>query len=305
MQRYAFGIDIGGTSAKIILADRRMRIAARKTVPIDPRRAWREALAAIADAACALGGSRRVAGAGVGCAGCIDAVRGVVQFSPNLPRWRNVPLAAFLARRLGAACVLDNDVNMMALGEQRYGAARGAPNVCCLTIGTGIGGGLIFEGRLYRGASMTAGELGHIPVGPGAARCPCGGKGCLERYVGRDGIVRLATRLMGAGGEALTPARIALAARAGDPGAREVWRLTGERLGLGLVCLVNLLNPDVVVIGGGISGAGRLLLDPARRVVRERALPIPARRVRIVRSALGPDAGAIGAASEAFKAVSR
>ena len=93
MQRYAFGIDIGGTSAKIILADRRMRIAARKTVPIDPRRAWREALAAIADAACALGGSRRVAGAGVGCAGCIDAVRGVVQFSPNLPRWRNVPLA--------------------------------------------------------------------------------------------------------------------------------------------------------------------------------------------------------------------
>lgn len=305
MTRYAIGIDIGGTSAKIVLADRRMRITARGEVPVDPRAHWREAAGRIADGASALRGARAVVGTGVGCAGCIDAARGVVQFSPNLPRWHGVPLAAFLAGRLGTACVLDNDVNMMTLGELRHGAARGARNICCLTIGTGVGGGLVFEGLLYRGASMTAGEFGHIPVEPDGVRCPCGGRGCLERYVGRDGIVRLARRLMRggrAGRGALTPARLALAAREGDTGARRVWEQTGARLGLGLVFLVNLLNPDIVVIGGGISGAGRLLLDPARRVVRARALPIPARRVRIVRSALGPDAGALGAASEAFAA---
>ena len=305
VKQYALGIDIGGTSAKIVLADRGMKVAARGAVPCDPRRPWREALGRIAAEASALRGARRVVGIGVGCAGCVDAVRGVVQFSPNLPRWKRVPLAEFLAARLGVPCVLDNDVNMMALGELRHGAARGARNVCCVTIGTGVGGGLILDGRLYRGASMSAGELGHIPVEPEGIRCPCGSRGCLERYVGSEGIMRLARRAMPgarARGCVLTPAIVADAARCGDPGARRVWEEAGRRLGLGLVGLVNLLNPDVIVVGGGISGAGRFLLGPARRVVRERALPIPARHVRIVRSALGPDAGALGAAGEAFAA---
>lgn len=305
MKQYALGIDIGGTFAKIVLADRRMKIVARGTVPCDPRRPWREALGRIAAEASALRAARRVVGIGVGCAGCIDAVRGVVQFSPNLPRWKGAPLAEFLVARLGVPCILDNDVNMMALGEARDGAARGARNVCCVTIGTGVGGGLILDGRLYRGPSMTAGELGHIPVVPGGIRCPCGSRGCLERYVGRDGIVRLARREMPgarARGDVLTPASVAAAARRGDPGAKRVWEEAGRLLGLGLVGLVNLLNPDVIVVGGGISGAGRLLLGPARRVVRETALSIPAHHVRIVRAAFGPDSGALGAAGEAFEA---
>ena len=306
MKECALGIDIGGTSAKLVLADRRMRALRRAAVPIDPRAPWREALGRIADGAAALLRGRGVVGIGVGCAGCVDASRGVLRFSPNLPRWRRVPCAEFLSARLGLPCVVDNDVNMMALGEQRHGAARGARNVCCVAIGTGVGGGLILDGKLHRGASMSAGELGHIPVEPDGIECPCGGRGCLERYVGKDGILRLARLAMrgkGVPAGGLTPERLAAAARSGVPGARRAWEDAGRYLGLGLVGLVNLLNPDVIVVGGGISAAGGLLLGPARRVVRERALAIPARHVRIVRSAFGQDSGAIGAASEAFAAL--
>jgi glucokinase len=199
---------------------------------------------------------------------------------------------------------VDNDVNMMALAELRHGAARGARNVCCITVGTGIGGGLIIEGALYRGRAMSAGELGHIQVEPEGIPCGCGNRGCLERYVGRDGLLRLARLAMkGKQGslrrwEPLTPISLAEAARTGHPVAREVWERAGRYLGLALVGVVNLLNPDIIVIGGGIARAGRLLLDPARRIVRERALRIAARHVRVVRSTLGADAGIIGAASE-------
>ena len=306
MRNYAIGVDIGGSSAKIALVNRRARIIARASTPCDPRLPWRRVLRTIAAAAAGLGRRSNVRGVGVGCAGCIDVAKGVVHFSPNLPLWRAVPLKTFIEESLGLPCILDNDVNMMAVAESRYGAARGALNVCCLTVGTGVGGGLIFGGKLYRGQAMSAGELGHIQVEPQGWSCNCGNRGCLERYIGRDGLIRLARIAMRGKrsvlthvGE-LTPVAIADAARLGDGVARAVWEKAGYYLGLGMVGIVNLLNPDVIVVGGGIGNAGNLLLNPARRIVRKRALQVPARHVRIVRAALGEDAGVIGAAAEVF-----
>lgn len=308
MTRCAIGIDIGGTFAKLALMTENARILARSSVPCGPRAPWQKLLGEIASAAERLMEVRRVSGVGLGCAGCVDAIRGVVRCSPNLPRWNGVPLRAFMEKRLGLPCVVDNDVNMMALGEQRHGAARAARDVCCLTIGTGVGGGIIIGGRIYRGGSMTAGEVGHVPVVPEGLPCNCGNHGCVERYIGKEGIIRLARLAMKgrrsalAAERPLTPVAIARAARAGDAAARLAWQQAGYYLGLLLVGLVNVLNPDVIVIGGGIANAGPLLINPARRLVRERALRIPARRVRIIGSALGEDAGAIGAASEVFRA---
>ena len=306
MSHYAIGIDIGGTSAKLALVRGDARIIARASVPCDPRAHWRGLLSEMAAAATGLAKGRRILGVGIGCAGCIDVAGGIVQFSPNLPRWKNVPLRAFMSDRLGLPCVVDNDVNMMALGELRYGAARGARNACCITIGTGVGGGVIIGGTIYRGTSMTAGEVGHVPVVPEGIRCACGSRGCVERYIGKEGIIRLArTTMRGrrsilAGKGPLTPFAIERAARKGDVAAGLAWERAGYYLGLLLAGLVNTLNPDVIVVGGGIANAGDLILTPARNILRERALGIPARHVRVVRSALGEDAGAIGAASELF-----
>lgn len=307
MQNHAIGIDIGGTSAKMALVDRRAKIVARASTPCDPRSPWRKLLGDVAAAAAELVGKNGVRGVGIGCAGCIDAEKGIVRFSPNLPLWKDVPLKAFMERALGISCVIDNDVNMMALAESRYGAARGALNVCCITLGTGVGGGLLFGGELYRGQSMSAGELGHIQVEPEGPPCNCGNRGCLERYIGKDGLVRFAKLAMRGKRSALaqiremTPADIADAAKRGDEVAKKVWEKAGCYLGLGMVGIVNLLNPDVIVVGGGIGNAGNLLLNPARKTVRKRALPVPGRHVRIVRAALGEDAGVIGAATEVFE----
>lgn len=307
MKKYALGIDIGATSAKVLLVTRRMRVVKKSIVPCDPSLPWRALLGKISDSAAVLCKGVQVSGAGIGFAGCVDRESGIVNHSPNMPRWNKVSLRGFMEGRLEMPCVLDNDVNMMTLGEFRYGAGRGAINLFCITIGTGVGGGLIIGGEIYRGVTMSAGEIGHVQVEPEGIPCPCGNRGCLERYVGKEGLILLARRAMrGRHTELkrqnrLSPLTIETAARKGDAAALDAWEKAGYYLGLGLVCVVNILNPDKIVIGGGISKAGKLLLKPARRVVRERALPGPARHVRIVLSAFGENAGAIGAASEAFK----
>ncbi len=307
MKRYAIGIDIGGTSARLGLVTRGARIIDRITIPCSPSKPWRKLLGDIADAASTFVRDGETLGVGIGCAGCVDGASGILHSSPNLPLWKKVPIKRFMEDRLGLPSILDNDVNMISLGEFRYGAARGGRNVFCITIGTGVGGAFIVDGRLYRGQVKTAGEVGHIQVEPEGRACACGNRGCLERYIGKDGLVYLTRRAMRGRrsvlkrSSMLTPIVIEEAARKGDSVALAVWGKAGYYLGLTIVGVVNLLNPDIVVLGGGISKAGRLLLDPARRVVRERALVVPARHVRIVRSKLGNDGGVIGAASELFR----
>ena len=225
----------------------------------------------------------------------------------NLRGWNRIPLRANLRKRLGLPVAVDNDVKVMTLAEWKHGAGRGARNLLCMTLGTGVGGGWVINGALYHSRKGPSGEIGHLPLGEGGPRCFCGGRGCLERYVGNRDIVREVKRRIAAGERSkmtallggrldrLTPEVIDQACESGDRLALETWRRAGERIGLILAGAVNLLNPDRIVIGGGLAKAGRWLFDPIRETVRRRAMR-GIGRVQILPAKLGPSAGIIGAA---------
>ncbi len=250
----------------------------------------------------------RLCGVGIGVPGLTDARRGVVHLLTNVAGWRNVPLAQRMTRRLGLPVFVDNDANLFTLGEWRFGAGRGARHLVGLTLGTGVGGGLVINGALDRGASGTAGELGHSIIDPGGRRCGCGGRGCLETLVGTAAILELARRavrrragrlrtLVRQARGRITPELVCNAAQRGDASALAIWRTVGQTLGLGVAGLVNLLNPDRVIIGGGVAGAWVWFAPSLIATVRQRAMSVPARAVRIVRAHLGDSAGIVGAAA--------
>ncbi len=246
---------------------------------------------------------------GLGIAGIVDVLSGRVVSGPHLPGWHNVPLRDTVAQKYSLPVHLLNDASAAALGEHRYGAGRGAGNLVLLTLGTGIGGGIIIDGRLYQGALGTAGEIGHMSIDAGGEEDVCGNVGCLETFVSGPAIATAARRRLADGGKSslleaaagqpdgVTAEKVGDAARRGDALGRDVIRRAGAYLGIGLVNVVNIFNPEMIIIGGGLAGLGSLLLDPARRVVRERAFSPPARAVRIVPARLGNDAGLIGAAA--------
>ena len=311
MPHWAIGVDFGGTSVKVGLVAPTGRVAAVRVLPTAELRRPAQFIDGVARAVASLAGSSgtrvsQLAGIGVGAPGPVDAVRGIVRSMVNVPGWREVPLARRLARRLQCRCVVDNDANCFALAEWRFGAGRGADDLICLTLGTGVGGGLILDGSLYRGASGAAGEPGHMVLDPRGPRCGCGRRGCLEALVGAAAIValgrpalrrseRLRTFVRDHGGR-LTPRLIGRAGRAGDPHARAVWAEIGARLGGGVANLVNLFNPECLVIGGGIANNWSLFAPAMRVTVRREAMAVPARAVRIVRARLGDYAGIVGAA---------
>lgn len=299
------GVDIGGTSVKTGLVDARGRIVAHRTVPTPSRVTPRQMVALVAQivAPWRRRSGWRVGGVGVGVPGLVDVERGLVHTLVNIRGWRRVPLRRLMQVALRMPAVVDNDVNLMALAEARHGAGRGAQALVCVAMGTGVGGGLVLEGRLFRGATSSAGEIGHVPIRPDGPRCRCGGRGCLEAYVGNRRIVARAGALMrqrraaSRRGMAPAPEALSRAADRGDRLAQAVWRAVAQDLGVALVGVVNFLNPDRIVIGGGVAQAGRWLWKPLRRLVRERAMAVPARAVRIVPAALGPSAGVVGAAT--------
>ncbi len=305
----AIAVDVGGTSAKLALVAPGGRILASDTMPTG-RRATAGALVTVLAAgvrrfqAEAWRGGGRVVGLGIGVPGVVDAERGIVRYAVNLPGWRRVPLQRLLQQRTGVPTIVDNDVTAMTWGEYQWGAGRGARSLVCVMLGTGVGGGLIVDGRPYRGWTTSAGEIGHVPLGENGPACPCGGRGCLERYVGNRAIVALARRKLAGGRRSilrgdlrhLTPPLIDQAAYRGDAVACEVWRDIGRHVGLALTIVVNLVNPERIVIGGGIAKAGPLLFPTIRATVRARAMRGPA-AVPIVPARFGAEAGIIGAAA--------
>jgi glucokinase len=244
---------------------------------------------------------------GVGVPGPLDPVEGVVFETPNLPGWRNVPLRELLQRQCGCAVVLGNDANVAALGEWRYGGARGSDNVMYLTIGTGIGGGVISGGRLVLGRRGLAGELGHMLVDPDGAICGCGQRGHLEAEAAGPAIARKFRERLAAGEPSalteggldpldISAADVGRAAMAGDPLARSVIEDAAHIIGRQLASLVHAFNPEVIVIGGGVSTLGPLLFDPMEQAMRQSIMhPAYLRDLKIVPAALGDDAGLIGA----------
>jgi glucokinase len=247
-------------------------------------------------------------GIAIAAAGAIDTDKGLITSSPNLPGWSNVPLRDMVRERYGVDSCLVNDANAAALAEHRLGAGRGTNNLIYLTVSTGIGGGIIVNGELYSGISGCAGELGHMTIDANGPECDCGNVGCLEVFASGKAVAGEAKRRIKQGGqsrltdivsgnlEGITAEKVAMAAQGGDRLAMEVISRAAGYLGVGMVNLVNIFNPEMIVVGGGLSKMGELLLGPARQVVKQRVFPLCAGAVRIVTAELGDDAGVLGAA---------
>lgn len=312
-------VDLGGTKILSLVLDVGGRVAGEDLRPTEAASGPDAVLSRIGDslraALAAAGPGFELVAVGVAAPGPIDADRGVVVAAPNLPGWRDVPVADRLSGLLGCPAVLENDANAAAWGEFVHGAGRGTRHLVYLTVSTGIGGGLILDGRLYRGANGAAGELGHIPLVQGGPACGCGGTGCLEALASGPAIARRARELAGQGdaplltelarGGEITAALVHEAADRGDRGALRAIAEAARHLGSGLVAFVNIFNPDVLVIGGGASKIGPLLLDPALNELRARAMHPAGDHVRVVPAELGDRAGAIGAAALAREHVGR
>jgi len=309
MSKLAIGIDMGGTGIKLGLVDPNGKLLQTLRLSTPARTDAEQVVALIVENVHSLlqwTGRRSISGIGIGCAGDVDPVTGVIRVSPNL-RWKQVPLKALLSKRLKFRLRVENDANVAAWAAYVVEARRQVQNLVCITVGTGIGGGLVINGKLFRGTTGSAGEIGHMTLFPEGVPCNCGNLGCLERYIGARAMAAEARRAIESGEKTLikkmadhefseiTPLLIHQAAQQRDPLALRLWEEAGERLGIALASVVNLLNPEWIVLSGGLSRAGRFLLDPLRRTIQKRSFPAPAGAVKLVISRLDQDLGIVGA----------
>ncbi|MFH1062600.1 MAG: ROK family protein [Candidatus Omnitrophota bacterium] len=251
----------------------------------------------------------RVRGVGIGVPGRVDFNQGIVFDLTNVAGWKNVHLRDALNAKVKIPVLVDNDANLMALAESKFGAAKGHKDCLCVTMGTGIGGGIVFDSKIYRGMNFAAGEIGHMTINENGPLCVCGGKGCVERYAGNRYILETAVKRLRNGAKSMLKSQLAgkysnltlemltQAARKKDPFSLLIWQEVGMHMGAVLANVVNLLNPEIIVLGGGVANAGALILDPIRRTVKERAFQVSCRNLKIVPSKFKEKAGIIGAAS--------
>jgi glucokinase len=306
---HSIGLDIGGTkiAAGLVTSDGDLVRQVRRETPATDADAIE---LAASEAVAELAAEHQVEAVGVAAAGFVDAARSSVVFAPNLA-WRDEPLRANLERLTGLPVVVENDANAAAWGEFRHGAGRDVDDMVLVTVGTGLGGGVIIDGRLLRGAAGFAAELGHVRVVPDGHRCGCGNRGCWEQYASGQALVRearelartkspVAARLLelaGGDAEAVSGPHVTSAAHEGDAASIELLAGLGRWLGEGLASIVAVLDPALIVVSGGVADAGDLVLEPARDAFRRH---LTARGYRpqpqIVPAVLGNDAGVIGAA---------
>ncbi|HWR98677.1 MAG TPA: ROK family protein, partial [Candidatus Methanoperedens sp.] len=298
-REFAIGMDLGGTNLRVAAIGREGGVAALHREETGaregPEPVIERIVAAVRGVAARLeteGGSVR--GVMLGAPGIISSAAGTVVSSPNLPGWRDVPLRDRVAAALGLPVRLENDANAAAYGEYWRGAGQGCASMVLLTLGTGVGGGLVLGGALWRGADGMAGEIGHLTVDPAGRTCRCGNVGCLETYASATGIVDRYRELAGIE-EAVSAEVVHVRALEGDANARQAYREAGRALGLAFATLVNLLNPERIVIGGGVLPAWDLFMPHAEQELRRRAFAAPVARVRFARAALGDLAGVTGA----------
>lgn len=307
-------IDLGGTRFRIGLVDREGRLAYRASLPTRASEGPRRLIARLA-----LAGRRalscsppegRVLGVGVATPGPVDPWAGVVFTAPNLPGWQDVPLKAELEEALGLPAVVGNDANLGGLGEALFGAGRGHANLVYLTVSTGIGSGILVDGRLLVGARGLASEAGHMVVRLDGPRCGCGKRGCLEALASGTAIAARAAERLTAGESSalaarrppLTAEHVASAALRGDRLAREVLLEAARVLGEGIANLVHLVNPSLVVLGGGVTRSGSEWWQAVTTTVDQATWPAFRRGLQVVPAALGDDQGLLGAAAAAFEA---
>jgi glucokinase len=320
MEIFAVAVDFGGTNIRVAAVDEHGTIHKRikrpafaqqgqKAITRNLRSAIEEIFESLTE--------NRVKGVGLAIAGAIDIRKGTITQSPNLPGCDNYPVrdelqAGFLKH---VPVIVENDANAAALGERWKGAGIGSNNLLCLTLGTGIGGGIIVDGNLVHGADGTAGELGHITVFPDGPRCGCGNNGCLEALASATAITREATKAAAehpesdlrarsrGRAEAITAEMVYRSAASGDHVSQNIYFAMGKYLGIGIGSLINIFNPEIVVIGGGVSCAWELFSPSMHEEIEKRAFKMPAQRARIVPAACGDDAGLLGAAHVVFSGI--
>lgn len=307
---YVIGMDLGGTFIKAAALDPTGKVKAKGRVPTEVKGGRDQVVAnmltLVKDLEREMGGETPM-GLGVGVPGVLDSGGGIVIKSPNFPDWDGFPLREKLLKPLSYPVVLENDANAAAVGEQWLGAGRGEASFLFITLGTGVGGGLIINGALWKGTRGKAGEFGHMVVEPDGPLCGCGGHGCLEVYASAQGIVRMVrdalrgekASLIGEwadkGGKAIDPELVTRAALQGDSLALEVYRKLGRYLGIALVDVINLLDINCFILGGGISHAFPYFIGPLMQEVRERIFGISGKEIRVIKAQCGEDAGLLGA----------
>ncbi len=325
MNTFAIGVDLGGTNLRVAAVDSTGKILDKVATGAQVARGRDHVIDEMCVSIKALAlkhrAASKLAGIGVGVPGIIDLEQGMLCASPNLPGWESYPVRREIERRLAATVVLENDANCAALGETWRGAAAGVDDMCMLTLGTGVGGGLVLHGRIWHGMTGMAGELGHVNIDPDGRICNCGSRGCLEQYASATAVKQMALEAI-AGGQAPELARAMnedpeFSAKAvhhmaleGDEPAREIFRRVGTALGIALADLINIFNLPMYVIGGGLSSAWDVfapaMLETVARysyIYRATAPSQPGtpasameKRTIITRALLGSDAGLIGAA---------
>ncbi len=307
------GADTGGTGVKYVVTDRDGSVMTSGEVPTDPTSitaSMQRLATAVGDALGGGPGFSDLAGVGMACAGIVNSATGHLGRSPNLPGWQDRDLAGDIGTVFrDIPVILANDVNGALYGEFRQGAGRGCRNLVMIALGTGVGGGVIIDGKLVVGSHFGAGEIGHMNLDLDGPPCTCGGRGCLEAWAGSMGLLRRArevasqgtandelTRLIVRRGESLNTLELAELAIGGNTAVTEIFAEAGRRLGQAIGNIVNLLDPDRVIVGGGVAQAGELILKPCRETVPGLVLAEEAKNVPVVAADLGPLAAAVGAA---------
>ncbi|MBE7445352.1 MAG: ROK family protein [Planctomycetia bacterium] len=302
------GIDLGGTNLKAGIVDTEGKILHRLSVKThsdaDSQIISNQILELIAEIIrSAQVKTSDIIGIGLGSPGLVDKKGETVLFSPNLPRWRNIPIKRIVAERFSKPCVLENDANAAAWGEKWAGAGKESGSLVMLTLGTGVGGGIVINNKIWRGANNVAAEIGHMVIQMDGPQCNCGNRGCVEVYASATGMVRRFKELLQEGMPSLikvsgeiTAKMINEAALQGDKVSLDVIDETGRYLGIALINIMHVLNPEMIILAGGMIGSGELLMNPIRRATAQRAFEASYKDTKIVFSQLGNDAGIIGAA---------
>jgi glucokinase len=312
MTRTVLAADFGGTHLRAALVNEDGVVVHRHDLQTPAEATPESIIGQVVDllAQTAAGADTPPSGVCIATAGLIDADAGKVILAPNIAGFRNLVLTTPISERLGVPAFIENDASAAALGEFRFGAGRGTRNLLHVTLGTGVGGGLVIEGRLYRGSRGLAGEIGHIVIDPAGPRCGCGSRGCLEAMMSGIAFAERARRLIAAnksdalrdavGSREPTGADLYQAAKLGDIASEAEIRNGGHLLGLGLGSLINVLNPDAVTLSGGLLAMGEMLLAPAREAMFSLAYG-PAAGTEVRLGELGDDGGLLGAAAVAFE----
>lgn len=294
--------DLGGTFIKCALVNDRGRIIDSSAVPTGAQKGKDYVIKKIIEQQKKIVSNKRyllkyIAGIGVGCPGPVDVKKGIVSTPPNLPGWGKVPIRNEISKAWGIPVFIENDANAAALGENWLGAGKGSKILVCITLGTGVGGGIVMDGNIFHGATGVAGEIGHITIEPNGRKCNCGNNGCLERYVGRQAIEEEMLRLLGEKG---SPKELGALARTNNKNACKIIENIGEKIGIVTADIADFINPEIIVIGGGIAGLGKKLFYAIRAETKKRAFHDATNKLKIAKSKLGKNAGLIGLAKMVF-----